>query len=343
MIIITSLILVSCAGPSSPFGALSSITEKDSGPTFNADEKTALKFYPAFQLYHKPYELWVEIKDENIVELKKIHYEIIYNDKLLERPWATEEIIYYPEEKDRISLRFKDFRLNPLKNNKILFRYYRTSDAKVFEEELFAPECPYFQKRAIASLEPFQNRKDYTKYILEASQKFNKNPTLLAGIVAQESSFKYNSLSFARALGLTQITPIASLQIKEQTSSWPSYPKLEALSYYELKALIYLGKLNQKNDWRLDPKLSLEGGAIYLTYLEKYWSKEENKRILETIFKESIPWSDVILASYNSGAYRVKKSLLKKGNKWIDDRSLLEAKKYVKNIKSYCTAFYKSY
>lgn len=340
---ITSIILVSCAGPTSPFGALNFTQKKTTEVTFNADEKTSVSFYPAFKLYHKPYELWIEIKDDNIQELKNLDYEIIYNNEVIDRPWSTEEIIRYPNDPKKLSLRFKDFRLNPLKNNHIVFRYRRASDAKIFEEELLAPECPYFQDRTIASLAPFKKNHNYQAYIKNTSLKFNKNASLLAGLVAQESSFNYNSLSFARALGLTQITPLASKQIEDSTLNWPSYPKLNELSYYEIKALIFLGKLNQKNDWRLNPKLSLEGGAIYLTYLEKYWQKEDNKQILETIFKENIPWSDVILASYNSGAYRVKKSIVKKGKRWLDDRPLLEAKKYVKNIKSYCTAFHKSY
>src|SRR5690606_31070288 len=148
------------------------------------------------------------------------------------------------------------------KANKISFRYIRASDGKVFEKEILPPECPYFQKRTIASLAPF-TAKSYSKSIQEIAFKHGKNPALLAGLVAQESSFQTTAVSYARALGLTQITPIANLQIKEETRGWPRYPRLEEMNYFTLKTLISNGKINSHNDWRLDSKLSLEGGALY--------------------------------------------------------------------------------
>ena len=57
------------------------------------------------------------------------------------------------------------------------------------------------------------------------------------------------------------------------------------------------------------------------------------------MFKKEIPTTDILLASYNSGAYRVKKSIIKNKEEWLFDKSLNEARKYVMNIKSYCHSF----
>ena len=98
-------------------------------------------------------------------------------------------------------------------------------------------------------------------------------------------------------------------------------------------------EINSKNDWRLDEKKSIEGGILYLNYLSQYWNKTEKEDILSDVFKQDIPKTDILLASYNSGAYRVKKSILKNRKDWLFDDSLHEARKYVMNIKSYCYSF----
>ena len=65
----------------------------------------------------------------------------------------------------------------------------------------------------------------------------------------------------------------------------------------------------------------------------------EKKEILSDAFADDIPTTDILLASYNSGAYRVKKSIIKNKKEWLFDDSLHEARKYVMNIKSYCYSF----
>jgi soluble lytic murein transglycosylase-like protein len=51
---------------------------------------------------------------------------------------------------------------------------------------------------------------------------------------------------------------------------------------------------------------------------------------------------NLLLASYNSGPYRVKRALIRKGPTWLEAKELREAKKYVKKVKSYCYHFSKN-
>ena len=109
-------------------------------------------------------------------------------------------------------------------------------------------------------------------------------------------------------------------------------------SYLNLKYKIFRGVINKNNDWRLDKYKSLEGGAVFLRQLTDYWETEKNLKLLESQFK-NIPKTDIILASYNSGAHRVKRNIKKHNKEWIWSKELNEARKYVMNIKSYCYQF----
>lgn len=161
---------------------------------------------------------------------------------------------------------------------------------------------------------------------------------MLASLVAQESSFNHKAVSVSRAIGLTQVTPIASKDISLQKKEWVTYPTSDKLSYLKLKYKVFRGDINSKNDWRLDRYKSLEGGAIFLKQLSNYWESKKSTRFLNKHFK-SIPKTDIILASYNSGANRVRRNIGKHKANWIWSKELNEARKYVMNIKSYCHQF----
>ena len=122
---------------------------------------------------------------------------------------------------------------------------------------------------------------------------------------------------------------------------WKMYPRFRSLPYLNLKSKVVSNEINSQNDWRLDEKRSIEGGILYLNYLNEYWMTPEKTEILSDAFANDIPKTDILLASYNSGAYRVKKSILKNKKDWLFDESLTEARKYVMNIKSYCYSFNK--
>ena len=137
----------------------------------------------------------------------------------------------------------------------------------------------------------------------------------------------------------TITTPIANKEVIMFKNDWPVDKRINNMNYLQIKSRILARKINHKTDWRLDTHKSIEGGIIYLKELKKYWTKKSSVKLLNQTFKRDIPWTDILLASYNSGAYRVKKSIKRNKRSWLQDQELQEAKKYVKNIKSYCHAF----
>ena len=114
-----------------------------------------------------------------------------------------------------------------------------------------------------------------------------------------------------------------------------------------IKALVALGKINEKNEWRLSHDRSIQGGISYLKYIEQYWSSfdplvQRKLASLDTNKKDN-EMVDLILASYNSGPYRVRRNLDKLGTNWLEATNLGEARKYVHNVKSYCYDFARGY
>jgi len=108
-----------------------------------------------------------------------------------------------------------------------------------------------------------------------------------------------------------------------------------------IRALIELGKINSVNEWRLDRKKSVIGGIEYIKYLENYWKGNVAliERVYGTNFNQDQVITDLILASYNSGPFRIKTRLIKDGRAWKQSKTILEARKYVGKIKSYCNHF----
>ena len=170
------------------------------------------------------------------------------------------------------------------------------------------------------------------------AQRKDLNPLLFASLVAQESSFNPKAVSIARAVGLTQVTPIADNDIRSVDSSFVSYPNTNKISYIDLKYKIYRGIINKDNDWRLNEVKSLKGGSIYLKQLKDYWETSRNSLFLKNKLSK-INQADIVLASYNSGATRVRRNISKHKDKWLNSKELIEARKYVSNIKSYCNDF----
>ena len=90
----------------------------------------------------------------------------------------------------------------------------------------------------------------------------------------------------------------------------------------------------------MNPRYSLQGGATYISYLKRYWSLPNNEKIVRSLpgdYRRNL--SEVILASYNSGAARVKAAIVTKSKDWKKHRKLKEANKYVKKVSSYCYHF----
>lgn len=78
----------------------------------------------------------------------------------------------------------------------------------------------------------------------------------------------------------------------------------------------------------------------YLMYLRDYWSRPDKKQyVSEHLGEGEDHLSEVVLASYNSGATRVFQAIEKRGKKWLEDRELKAARRYVRRVVSYCDFF----
>jgi len=333
------LILTSCAGPTSPFGANIWINSSYKHQINESAKYAQINSYPNHKVYHKPYDMIIQIADENGVP-KDFRYQILYNGEIIDSWWKTEKIMFDSENPNIVSLVFNDLSLLPERENEIQILYYRNQASRPVVYKIAPPTCNMEETLRIGSLDPFDKIAPINKTTLESiAANYQINPPLMAALVAQESSFDPQAISWAKAVGLTQVTPIANKEVIVNKADWPVDKRINEMNYLQIKARILAGKINKNTDWRLDKEKSVEGGMIYLKRLKGYWTKSSSIKLLNKVFERNIPWTEIILASYNSGAYRVKKSIKRNQKRWLEDQELGEAKKYVRNIKSYCHAF----
>lgn len=338
ILLLVPLFFISCAGPTNPFGADVFISENFKISEESTHNNIDMKLFPDRQYYNSPYDMELQITDPDL-DITQFRYEIIYNHKKLNRWFKSEEIIFPKNPNGPIKIKFKNLSILPGNINKITFLYYPKGSENPLVHHLEIPECFTSEKVQNIDVTPFEVKNDLLDQIEKISGNYEYNQSLVAALIAQESSFRPKTISKAWALGLTQVTPLAHKEITKVKTDWPIYPQFESLSLRTIRTLLEVNKINAKNDWRLDPKKSIEGGLIYLDYIKNYWSTPDKKQILLSTFKNEVPRLDIYLASYNSGAYRVKKSLLENGKDWLFDNELNEARKYIMNIKSYCYAF----
>ena len=98
-----------------------------------------------------------------------------------------------------------------------------------------------------------------------------------------------------------------------------------------------MGEIHDGKEWRLDPEKSLLGGMTYVEYLQRYWALPNNQALLDGLDGDrDHNLTQLILASYNSGAARVKRAVKTMNNDWQKHQSLREAVKYLKRVSSYC-------
>lgn len=341
LLVLNLLILCSCAGPTSPFGSNIFITNEYSVVNDRKPQSAALKNIkvessPANKIYHTPFTLKIKVANNNDI-ISNFHYEIIYNGQKLERWWETESISFNPS-KTVATIEFKNIFLRPGLKNNIDFHFYLNKNSKPYIYSFAGPQCNLEYQENITQMDQFKKHTMYLPVINTMALKYNINPYLLAGLVAQESSFNPKAVSWAKALGLTQVTPLANIDIISKKKDWKYYPNIQKTSYPILKYKIYKGIINASNDWRLDKSKSLEGGTLYIEQLLNYWSLSNNQKLLEKTFTD-IPLTDILLASYNSGPTRVKNNIKKMQKDWLWSTELNEARKYVMNIKSYCHQF----
>lgn len=331
-----------CAGPTSPFGAIHQLTpiqkiRSDFSITDSSKkEDYKISFFPKKHIYHKNENLVVTIKgNEHIPDMNNIR--LIYNSTDLTDVFLkNSEIKTFPEEKI-IKMEFTNLKLSARKQNKINFLYFDNKNYLSFPYT--SPSCPLAHMSFTKSLHGFDTPNEFVGFINLSGRSEKINPSLLAGLVAMESGFNPHAVSSAKALGLTQITDIAVEQIRNKTEKWPRRD-LSSLSYRDIKTEINSGNMTQEDDWRLEPMLSLRGGANYLKYIVSFWQLPEQKKLLqENHLTTDEALTDIVLASYNSGPERIRRTIINSKKNWLNDPTMSNVRYYVNMIYSYCHYF----
>lgn len=338
---LVATIITSCAGPISPFGRINTFSNWNKKP-FKVNtiiespipSQAKISFYPKRQLWHEASKFVLQIEDRDGV-LPSHEFKIYYGDMDITNQFISDSVINMNKANTKVSFTLDNLNLLPNREHKIFVSYQRDHFTENVEANYEDPYCNISNDEGNKS-------KNYKlkDSITSISSKNNINPNLVAGLIAQESNFNSKAVSWAKAIGLTQVTPLAEEYIVDLQKEWPRYPDINKFSVSKIKTLIWMKKINAQNEWRLDPDKSIEGGVHYLNYIRGYWNKEKNKKIFgRSLASNEGNLFDVILASYNSGPYRVKRNLMKKRDNWKEAKNLKEARKYIKKVKSYCYHF----
>ncbi len=330
--------VVSCAGPITPFGAVDFVhveketKELDIHPgRFLASENTMIYIDSPYLLFHRPYEINIQmLKEKELTPTLNLNGNTIDLLKLSNvEKYENDKIVNY---------KIKNIKLNPELIYSLKINLKDKYQNIIYSTKLGYPECPIGLSFQVKNYADFDVNKKIKDIFTDHSDEFQVNPTLLASLVAQESSFNPNAVSSAKAIGLTQITPLAAHEISKMNPHWPINKKVNKLNYMQIRYQVESGILNETNDWRLNTKKSLIGGSRYMTKIDEYWNKEKNSELLNQ-YNYKYPREAVILASYNSGPSRVKRQMKDYHEDWINSPKLNEARKYVQNILGYCHDF----
>ena len=357
-------LLSSCSGPSSPFGSIEKLTPpmplrvteeqaakgevtKDSNSAATQEEDIAnlpkidmllhephFQFYPPRQVLHRESHLKVVIDSESPLtdnyQLAFFYNGDDHSDTVLDHARIT-----ISEDRLRITVDIENLKLPSRLNHDIMVFLKPSPQNPSIGASYQEPECPIHKNLTITDTEDFNTTPDIIKLIVNESRRHHMNPALIAGLIAKESSFNPTAVSWAKAVGLTQMTELADKEIADQFKAWPRNPLISEYSAPIVKSMIITGQINSKNEWRLDPRRSIIGGIAFLQYLIEYWNKSEFKSHIES----SRELNGIILGSYNAGAARVKNAYQKLGKKWNQEGNLSGLLSYRNTINSLCYHF----
>ena len=330
---------MSCAGPTTPFGGVSFFSG-DGSSVFGLFSDTAsekLQISPSRQNLHMSYSLVLSAQVETSLEPR---LRVLYNNKDITRTFKK-NLSSQSRAEEGMKYTFGNLRLPASELHDIqIFVEETDSDGNLIETYSIKhsrPECILNEAKNVQTTKPFSTRGSTLREIQDLAQREGLSPAFITGLIAQESGFDSKALSRSRALGLTQITPLADRELRKNRPEWRRDSRIESLSLYSLRSLIESGQLTANSDWRMNESQSIEGGVLYVKYLLSYWSLPENKKLLENMTPAER--SDVILASYNSGASRVKRNIIERQKLWMTGSELKEAFKYINKVSSYCYHF----
>jgi hypothetical protein len=347
-----------CAGPSTPFGASLALSvgappeplELTMEPLSlgrglaSVSDPVDLRWHiePDRPVLHASYNLKVELYDPRGIP-DDYKFRVLYNRYDLSTTFRLHAETQLSHDRKVLYITYRDLTLPPAQSHDIVWGYQRDSDDRMRWMEYKQPECELRTGRSPASLEPFTPSQDLVEAVQSASELYGYNPSFLMALVGQESGFDPWAVSSSRAVGLAQITPLAAEEISPFFPDWPFDKNALPKSSRELRQKILNGQWSAKQDWRLDPEKNILGSAQYLEVLKDYWRRPAHVELLKRHdLKGSAEMTRLLLASYNSGPYRVKTALQKHGAGFLwQSNELREARTYVQKIKSYCYHFQK--
>jgi soluble lytic murein transglycosylase-like protein len=330
-----------------PFGASPALGLKKaeeispSTETSLARRLARVRFSPDHQVLHGPTKFSVIIEDPDGVP-EDFRLLVSYNGVDVTRAFLRQATVA-PSDPLRHEVRVtaNSLRLPAGIENRVKVVYWRDPEAPPVMAQYMPPVCSAFTgNQMIFALPEFESSANVIQLINQHASMRRLNPYFVAALVAQESSFNPLAVSPNHALGLTQVTPMGEMEIIRRYKDWPRYPGVSDMPFPLLKLAVIGGRIHSGNEWRLDPTLSIQGGIEYLSYLGEYWTRPDKRAQVERKLGPSeTALSEVLLASYNSGAARVAEALERSGERYLEDSSLGEANKYVRRVVSYCDHF----
>ncbi len=332
------LMAVACVGPTTPFGALNYEENQKLRKPSQVEETSPIykiAFHPNRQVYHDKTDFSIEVQSEKAIP-DDLLIQVFHNKQNVTESFLNLAKIHNSHDQKTRIFMISDFRLKALDPNLISVKLIQ-KDKLMSIEDYQSPSCLMTENKTYSPTGHFKPAQSYLKLIEKVALSEKSNPALLGAVVTQESGFNPQAVSWAKAIGLTQVTPLAEEQILKSVEDWPRYPGINTLSYLTLKSKIVMGEISSDKEWRLDPEKSLRGGLSYLQYLQTYWDLEQNKKLISQLKGDPDQvLTDLILASYNSGPARVRQAVATKGNEWKRHEKLKEALRYLRKVKSYC-------
>jgi soluble lytic murein transglycosylase-like protein len=342
--------LISCAGPTTPFGAIDSLEPLTSKQTTTVNREarkpassetySSIRYTPDRQVLHDQTPFEIEIRSNEKI---KDNYEIslLFNGYDVTKKFLNQCRKTFSADKQTLTLLMKNLRLRADRDNSVQIKFRSSPGGPILTSTLRPPFCTLDPENTLSTTLQFKPGPSIIELIKLHSRSNNINPAVTAGLIAQESGFNPLAVSWSKAIGLTQITPLAAEEIEKFEPQWPRHEEITELSPIALKTRVLAGEIAYYNEWTLNPELSIIGGIHYLKYLIRYWqSKDSQETISQALRRNSdTDFTKIILASYNSGAMRVKRALRRKGKDWLTHKDLKEARKYVSKVFSYCYHF----
>jgi hypothetical protein len=337
LVLLSFTALMGCAGPMTPFGPLNRLMGRDAwkGRSAGPPSPARIHFFPERQVLHAFGPLQAVIEDPaGVTEDSKVS--VYYNglDVTADLPPVNRA----PSSQGReLRVNLGSLRLPPGREHQLVVVYQHAPDVEEVTATLLPPRCAYFDfQRSLRLIPDFDPPAILIRTINDSARSAKLNPNLIGGLIAQESGFDPEAVSSSKALGLTQLTALGEAEVVKTYQQWPRYPGLNEMSWPFVKLGILRGHIHGQNEWRLDPRKSIQGGVAYLNQIQEYWRRPEKRELLKRHLPGARALGELLLASYNSGPTRVAQVLERRGSEYLHDGELTEALKYVRKVTSYC-------